>query len=78
MFAAKSVQVGVVVGSLVAILGCVVKESAVHGWELFPLAAQKQGGPFHHKRDYSMMGERPGYWVRSEDEIPAALARGQS
>lgn len=65
-------------------MGWIYKDSAIHGYDLFgridPLPP-KHGHPWAHK-SFNLttirerMGDRPGYWCRSPDEIEKVYKQG--
>jgi len=75
----KSVITGVVMGTILAVVGSVIKDSRIHGYEVMPFvnSGKQRGNAFSYKYDFTPRPNRTGYWVRSEEEIEEVQKRGQ-
>jgi len=69
--ARKSFAFGVSTGIFFSLFGGLHKDCVQQGIEVWPDMSQnkvKFGSSMYHKQDYTYKKNRPGYWVRSEEE----------
>jgi hypothetical protein len=70
---------GCVTGLIFGLIGSMCKEGAIAGvgptWTLNKNS--RVAGPLSHEYDFTLKKNYPGYWVRTPEEIPAAMERGQ-
>jgi len=70
---------GSLMGLLLGFTGFILKDCAMH--DMWPdiISRKRFGGAFHHKYDMTMVPDRQGYWVRSQEEesYRKLLERGQ-
>jgi len=75
--AARKPLMGCVTGFFLAIFALMAKDSALRGEFPESLGAQRSfGSTWSHRMDMSLVEDRPGYWVRREEDIPAMMKRG--
>jgi len=75
---AKSPMAGCMVGFWLSIFALMAKDAALRGDFPKTLAApwKQFGSTWSHRTDMSLVEDRPGYWVRKEEDIPAMMKRG--
>jgi len=71
-----------ITGSLTALflgfVGFIVKDCDMYNmWPIEGILPKRVGGAFHHKYDFTMVKDRQAYWVRTKEEMPKLMERGQ-
>lgn len=62
---------------LLGFTGFMLKDCAMHDMFPYTPSIKRFGGAFHHKYDFTVVPDRKGYWVRTPEEMPELMERGQ-
>lgn len=73
---------------MIGCIGWYYKDSRMNNYHLWPETNGEQmalpreiGHPFSHKSDFTMvknrLGDRPGYWARTPEDVPKVFKQGQ-